>query len=650
MNPGIHLRIISFCLPAMLVPPLWVGYHASQLETELARNRAEVEIRRQVEAAERRLVDHLLRGVGDLELLSRAPSLEDFLAFRELGLEEEAEIHRTRIRQTADQLLTRSRVLKAAGFLAPRGGVEAWSGPEDLSELASRVLRDPQRDLAASACPEPGPSQCLQLREGRWMVQGLPLLDKWESAQGWAVVVLDLQALLRRIGTPSSEASLLLFPPRSALPVQASGHPPLSPDAVREVLSHLTGPEAGSASPLPLLNLEAPLTPEALTVIPGKGILTGWRLLARVSDQALFAGVGRVRQRTAQLALLSVLFASLLAALLAAKLGGRILDLARQAKRIGEGRFDLPPPDPQPDELGILSRTLTDMSQRIQETQGALASRIEDLERARLHLVQAEKLSAIGLLSSGLAHEIHSPLQSVSVAASVLRQLARKGEVDPEELEELAQDIRDSVTHATRITSGLQDYARTAARRPRPQEVRLEAALQKATTMLRARRDAHRILMEGETETALLGDPTQITQVVLNLLQNALDADASGAPVEVTLFQAPFSEEELEEACEPGSVSPFRDGQRLSVPVAGGKAVGLTIQDRGPGIAAENLQRIFDPFFTTKAPGRGTGLGLSVSQGLVWSHGGLLLLETTPGAGTRVTLKFPQAPGSGEDA
>jgi signal transduction histidine kinase len=390
-----------------------------------------------------------------------------------------------------------------------------------------------------------------------------------------------------------------------------------------------------------LLHLTLSQSQEAITLVPGTGILPNWTLLAKISDRSLYAGVRRVYWRTTQQALFAILFACLLAAWIATRIGGRILGLAQQATRIGEGHFDLSTPEPGGDELDILSQNLSLMGARIQGTQQALARRIQELEQARNQLIQAEKLSAIGLLSSGLAHEIHSPLQSISATSSSLRQLSRGGDIRPEVLNELASDIREAVSHATKITSGLQDYSRATKLLPQKIEVSPLEIVERALMMLKGRRDGHRVHFHGSQEGRFQGDPTQITQIVLILLQNALDADPSEGSVDLEVFQDAFKKEEIVDSCHPTGASPFKDRQRLTTPLVGGNAVGFRITDQGTGISSEDFPRIFDPFFTTKPPGKGTGLGLSVAQGLTWSHGGILLLRTQEGLGTTVTIKFP---------
>ena len=170
-------------------------------------------------------------------------------------------------------------------------------------------------------------------------------------------------------------------------------------------------------------------------------------------------------------------------------------------------------------------------------------------------------------------------------------------------------------TRASRIVRGLLDFARR--REPAREPVPVHELIDRALDLLGAR--LHRTGIEVQrlydaTLPPVLVDRDQLTQVLLNLLGNAVDAMPDGGTLT------------LETAL-------VRDEQ--------GAAAAVSVTDTGTGIPEEQLERIFEPFFTTKPEGRGTGLGLSVSQGIVRRHGGVLEVRSKPGQGTTMQIRLP---------
>jgi PAS domain S-box-containing protein len=233
----------------------------------------------------------------------------------------------------------------------------------------------------------------------------------------------------------------------------------------------------------------------------------------------------------------------------------------------------------------------------------------EALERQREILRQQERLAALGTLAAGLAHEINNPIAVVSSRIELMLEDASPGL--PTETREDLLVLQRNVRRVGQLAQGLLAFARQAPQERRPLDVNRvveETLLLTERQMLALGIEVGRRL--DRALPAILGDPSALQQVVLNLLTNARDAMAGGGRLTIETRRAP--------------------GQ--------GGWIELRVSDTGPGIAPDTLPRIFDPFFTTKA--HGTGLGLSLSYGIVQAHGGTIQVASEPGRGTTFALAF----------
>ncbi len=253
------------------------------------------------------------------------------------------------------------------------------------------------------------------------------------------------------------------------------------------------------------------------------------------------------------------------------------------------------------------------------------------IERQREALRQSEKLSAMGTLLAGVAHELNNPLAIVMGRASLLEEKVNSAGADPV-LEDDARRIREAAERCGRIVRTFLNMARQKP--PERHAVALNDIVQAAADMLGYTMRSHGIdvkLQLAGGMPVVQADADQLGQVVLNLMVNAQQAMAA-----VAGFDGPrvLTVSTGVEAARPDQ--PRREPR-----------VWLRVADTGPGVPAAVRERLFEPFFTTKAAGFGTGLGLSVSRSIVREHGGELMLETReePGASFRLSL-----PISGEAA
>ncbi len=236
---------------------------------------------------------------------------------------------------------------------------------------------------------------------------------------------------------------------------------------------------------------------------------------------------------------------------------------------------------------------------------------VTDREELERRLIQADKLSSIGLLAAGVAHEVNTPLAVISTYAQMLaKQISGDAQKAP-----LLEKIARQTFRASEIVNSLLNFSRTAA--TEFVVLDLNKTITETLTLLEHQMATSGIRTESvldDTLPRIKGSPGKLQQVFLNLVLNARDAMENGGILSIR--------------------STHRDG-----------VVRITITDTGSGIAAQHLLRIFDPFFTTKGAKKGTGLGLSVSYGIVREHGGEIEVRSDPGKGTTFELVFP-TPGS----
>ena len=241
---------------------------------------------------------------------------------------------------------------------------------------------------------------------------------------------------------------------------------------------------------------------------------------------------------------------------------------------------------------------------------------VDDItERMELEaqLAQADKLSSIGLLAAGVAHEVNTPL---AVISSYTQMLAKQVRGD-QRVAPLLDKITQQTFRASEIVNGLLNFSRTGAAEFTALD--LNHIIMETLKLLEHQFRASQVLLETSLEDDLppiLGNSGKLQQVFLNLFLNAKDAMAAGGTLRVATL-------------------------------ANGH-VAVDVSDTGSGIALEHVQRIYDPFFTTKSTvsegqRRGTGLGLAVSYGIIQEHAGKIQVESQVGSGTTFHLEFPMA-------
>jgi signal transduction histidine kinase len=232
-------------------------------------------------------------------------------------------------------------------------------------------------------------------------------------------------------------------------------------------------------------------------------------------------------------------------------------------------------------------------------------------QRVRLEdqMVQTEKLTSLGLLAAGVAHEVNTPL---AVISNYIQMLAKQIPADDPRQKTIERIVKQTF-RASEIVNNLLNFSRTGA--AEFIEVDINSVLEETLTLVQhpfKTAQVNVVKNYNQQLPPVLGSITRLQQVFLNLFMNARDAMPQGGLLEVRT------------GAQNGSVE-------------------IEVTDTGSGISPEHLHRIFDPFFTTKATGRGTGLGLSVSYGIIKEHAGKVDVRSTPGKGTSFRLEFPVA-------
>ena len=254
----------------------------------------------------------------------------------------------------------------------------------------------------------------------------------------------------------------------------------------------------------------------------------------------------------------------------------------------------------------VVASTLFSSSYLASTIMEGLRRKDEEMRRFNERLLQTEKLAAIGQLAAGIAHELNTPLASIAGYAEELGEIVRGGDG---KIAQYTGVIRSQTERCKAITQSLLNFARKSE--IRVQAVDVNALVREAIDYLRFMKRAPELRIEADLGDVpkVQADPGQLLQVFLSILINAADATQGGG--------------------------------RITVRSRAGKDVQVVVTDTGAGIPEENLKKVFEPFFTTKEPGQGTGLGLSLSYGIVKQMGGTIELKSKVGEGTEVTIALP---------
>jgi len=257
----------------------------------------------------------------------------------------------------------------------------------------------------------------------------------------------------------------------------------------------------------------------------------------------------------------------------------------------------------------------------LQRTNNELRIRTEELQRTNQLLAEQQKvlahsgkMSALGEMAGGIAHEINSPLAIIAVRAQQMERLQSRGQLTPETIQKESQLIGSTAKRIGDIIKGLRAFAREGEKDPF-EITSIESIINDALVLCRTRFEAHGIKLDLHIEQPspeLECRGVQITQVLLNLLNNSFDA-----------------------------LQKLKDRWVRIDACTDGNYIALSVTDSGRGIEPETAEKVMQPFFTTKEVGKGTGLGLSISKGIADSHNGTLEIDQAS-PNTRFVLTLPK--------
>ncbi|MEI8030340.1 MAG: ATP-binding protein [Comamonadaceae bacterium] len=308
-------------------------------------------------------------------------------------------------------------------------------------------------------------------------------------------------------------------------------------------------------------------------------------------------------------------------------------DLEAGAAKISFGKFDHSIPVRSNDEFGrvagsfnhmttALSQSRSEMQEMLQTLELKVIERTKELMAAKAEVAQGEKLASIGVLASGIAHELNNPLTGVLTFTSLMRKKAPEGSEDADDLDLVIRETKRCAS----IIRRLLDFAREKV--PVKGYFNLNQVILDTVHFVERPASLQQVEVTTHLDPGLpqvWGDADLIKQVVMNLLVNAQQAIETRGSILV-------------------ESRPYAAGDPANSAAEPFPMVEIAVTDTGCGIPQANLQRIFDPFFTSKEVGKGTGLGLSVSYGIVKAHGGRIDVESVVGSGTTFRIHLPIAP------
>lgn len=335
--------------------------------------------------------------------------------------------------------------------------------------------------------------------------------------------------------------------------------------------------------------------------LPYPNQLISWVIATAVPQDEIIAPFVRIRMAIILFAAFALIMSLLLANYGARRLADPIIELAGNLKSFARGE--------------PLSSTRTMATGEISELQEAFdymakTTRAAENERdkAELMLLQSAKLASIGEMAAGIGHEINNPLNHITALVRLIR---RELPEDQESIHEDLLSLQEETERASRIVRGILDFARQVP--PQYATILVPDWVDESVALVQhmAADEGVAINTHVEPDLYVEGDSTQLQQVLINLILNAIHASQRGDSIEIEAHRTK------------------------------NQTVELSVCDQGTGISDEVMAKLFDPFFTTKPVGKGSGLGLSISLGIIQHHGGTISVHNNDFGGVTVVIHLP---------
>jgi two-component system NtrC family sensor kinase len=501
-----------------------------------------------------------------------------------------------------------------AGVIRGSGLPRAPAGPLPLRPYASRVLETGQ----------PAVSDFTMGRvSGRpTVVLGYPVRDRSGEVVGVLGIGLNLTALGQVFASvPLPHGSVITITDRTSRILARTLQP-------EKYVGTTISSEAQPPSRVPRTT-EANGIEGVRRIFANATIPRGpWLLSVGIPRSEALARVLPLWRRSAVIAALFTLVAFAISLVMAFAVSRPLGQLTRTARRIADGDLSPPPPaTPSNLELAQLHAAFVTMAANLREARDTLDRRLEDerhmrevVQSLQRQIVRQERLAAVGVLVSGVAHELNNPLQAILGTVELLE---RYPDVPSAALEEVAF-IKTQSGRAREIIRNLSRFS--SPHSGPPALVDLREAVAEVIQLRRRDLEVTGTVLDVElaSNRPVLANFTEIEQVMLNFVINAeqaLDDRGRGGRILLRLFDV-------------------------------GRRVHFEVQDDGPGVSPENEPKLFQPFFTTKPVGKGTGLGLSVSYGIIDSYGGSIGHRVNEWGGATFFFELPAAEagtGPGDD-
>jgi two-component system NtrC family sensor kinase len=458
-------------------------------------------------------------------------------------------------------------------------------------------------------------AQLIKLGQGPILFTSAPVKDANSKLVGVMLVGTYLDDILIDLKKQSLADNIILVDPKGDL-----------------IGSTLTGEEEGFDT---LISITKKLTPEADTQLKSASLnrrayviayspLTirnqrvGWIGVVKNSDY-LISQAAQSRNLLIWVFTVGTFGFIIIGYILAQNIARPILKLRDMSQAVASGDLNQSIGLQRQDEIGELAQSFDTMTlhlrDRTEEAARLYAETLqrnkelkeinERLEATQLQLIQSEKLASIGQLTAGIVHDVKNPFAVIMGMSEVL--------AEDENLDEATRHglkvIRESAVKGNTIVSDLLKFARQSKPEMRTMDLRETIQTSMRLTAYLTRR-YNTVADLPENPLIATYDAQQVEQVLINMIHNAIQAMPNGGALQLSLKQ-------IDETAQ------------------------ISIQDTGSGISPEHVKRIFDPFFTTKKEGEGTGLGLSVSYGIIANHRGKIEVESELGKGTKFTIILP---------
>ena len=336
------------------------------------------------------------------------------------------------------------------------------------------------------------------------------------------------------------------------------------------------------------------------SISPFQNRNTKWLLVIEASSEKIFESVNNMRRSIWLLVGSLVLVSLLLAVWASGRLTQPVHRLAEIIHKFADGERGVRYRGPVNDEVGLAGKAFNYLTTTLEKTES-------EREKAVRSACQSERLAALGQMAAGIGHEINNPLMNIMSLATLIEESLGSGHDD---IKNDLLILRKEGQRCARIIQGILNFARE--NEPSYVPFNLSELIEETLELLHHRIDSSEInlITNIEKDLVMEGDAGMLQQVLVNVILNAIQASSENAEILINAKE--------------------KNGKLL-----------IEIIDQGTGIKGNDFSKIFDPFFTTKSEGEGTGLGLSVSYGIIKHHGGSISIENMEEAGVKVNITLP---------